>query len=46
MKTPVNKIGVADEKHLMLLTLSDYLQGRPVKDIERLLLQISPLPLK
>jgi hypothetical protein len=31
-----SKIGVEDETHLILLTLNDYLEGRPVKDIERL----------
>lgn len=36
MKTPANKTGEEDEKHLILLTLNDYLQGRPVKNIERL----------
>ncbi|MBC9909848.1 nuclear transport factor 2 family protein [Chitinophaga varians] len=36
MKTLTSKVGVADEKDLILRTLHDYLQGRPVKDIERL----------
>lgn len=27
---------VEEEKYLMLLALNDYLQGRPIKDIERL----------
>ncbi|WP_160716961.1 nuclear transport factor 2 family protein [Chitinophaga solisilvae] len=36
MKTLSEKTGVEDEKHLILLTLNDYLQGRPVKDIDRL----------
>ncbi|WP_343746044.1 nuclear transport factor 2 family protein [Chitinophaga sp.] len=36
MKTLTNKVGVADEKHLIQLTLNDYLQGRPALDIERL----------
>lgn len=36
MKTLTGKVGVEEEKHLLLLTLNDYLQGRPVKDIERL----------
>lgn len=36
METSAINANVADEKHLMLLTLNDYLQGRPVKDIERL----------
>lgn len=36
MKTPVDKVGLEEEKDLILLTLNDYLQGRPVKDIERL----------
>lgn len=36
MKTLANKVGVADEKHLIQLTLNDYLQGRPALDIERL----------
>lgn len=31
-----SKAGLEEEKHLILLTLNDYLQGRPVKDIERL----------
>jgi hypothetical protein len=30
------KAGVEEEQHLILQTLNDYLQGRPVKDIERL----------
>ncbi|RFM25727.1 nuclear transport factor 2 family protein [Deminuibacter soli] len=31
-----NKVGVEEEKHLIQLTLNDYLEGRPIKDIERL----------
>jgi len=36
MQTVARKVDVEDEKHLILLTLNDYLQGRPVIDIERL----------
>lgn len=36
MKTLESKIDVEEEKHLILLTLNDYLQGRPVIDIERM----------
>lgn len=36
MTTPENKVDVEAEKQLILLTLNDYLQGRPVIDIERL----------
>ncbi|RPE08176.1 hypothetical protein EGT74_14000 [Chitinophaga lutea] len=36
MKTLASEVGIEEEKHLILLTLNDYLQGRPVKDIERL----------
>ncbi|NLR62475.1 nuclear transport factor 2 family protein [Chitinophaga polysaccharea] len=42
MKTQANKIGAETEKHLILLTLNDYLQGRPVKDIERLRVAFHP----
>jgi len=31
-----SNVGVKEENQLILLTLNDYLQGRPVKDIERL----------
>ena len=36
METVANKVGVGEEQHSIQLTLNDYLQGRPVKDIERL----------
>ena len=36
MGTTVTPDTVQDEKQSILLTLNDYLQGRPVKDIERL----------
>ena len=36
MATVTSKIGVEEEKHMIQITLNDYLQGRPVKDIERL----------
>ncbi|SEW52847.1 nuclear transport factor 2 family protein [Chitinophaga arvensicola] len=36
MKTAASKSSLEEEKHLILLTLNDYLQGRPVKDIDRL----------
>ena len=36
METVASKVGVEEEKHLILLTLNDYLQGRPVLDIERI----------
>lgn len=36
METAASKVGVEEEKNLILLPLNDYLQGRPVKDIERL----------
>ncbi|MBC9934443.1 nuclear transport factor 2 family protein [Chitinophaga qingshengii] len=36
MQTPAIKVGVEDEKQLILLTLNDYLEGRPVKNMERL----------
>ncbi|SKA44475.1 Putative lumazine-binding [Chitinophaga eiseniae] len=36
MNTPANKIGVENEEHLILLTLNNYLEGRPTLDIERL----------
>jgi hypothetical protein len=36
MEAIANNAGVEDEKHSILLTLNDYLQGRPIKDIERL----------
>ncbi|MDR6569033.1 Putative lumazine-binding [Chitinophaga ginsengisegetis] len=36
METLANKIGIEEEKQLILLTLNNYLQGRPVLDIERL----------
>ncbi len=36
METVASKVGVEEEKHLIELTLNDYLQGRPIKDIERL----------
>ncbi|NML40087.1 nuclear transport factor 2 family protein [Chitinophaga sp. G-6-1-13] len=36
METLSSKIDVEEEKQLILLTLNDYLQGRPVIDIERL----------
>ncbi|WP_143306296.1 nuclear transport factor 2 family protein [Chitinophaga vietnamensis] len=36
METLASKIGSEEEKHLIQQTLNNYLQGRPVKDIERL----------
>jgi hypothetical protein len=36
METVASKVGVEEEKHLIQLTLNNYLQGRPIKDIERL----------
>lgn len=36
METLTSKINVEDEKHLIQLTLNDYLEGRPVIDIERI----------
>lgn len=36
METTASKVGAEEEKHLIELTLNDYLQGRPVLDIERL----------
>lgn len=36
METLAKKIDVEDEKNLIQLTLNDYLQGRPVIDMERL----------
>ena len=36
METIANKVGVEEEKHSIMLTLNDYLQGRPVIDIARL----------
>ena len=36
MATATSKPGVEEEKDLILRTLNDYLEGRPVKDIERL----------
>ncbi|RPD39568.1 nuclear transport factor 2 family protein [Chitinophaga barathri] len=36
MKTLATKVNAEEEKRLILLTLNDYLQGRPVIDIERL----------
>lgn len=36
METVASKVGVEEEKHLILHTLNDYLQGRPIKDIEKL----------
>ena len=36
METVASKVGVEEEKHSIQVTLNDYLQGRPVKDIERL----------
>lgn len=36
METLANKVGVEEEKQLILLTLNNYLQGRPVIDIERI----------
>lgn len=36
METIASKAGTEEEKDLILFTLNDYLQGRPVKDIERL----------
>ncbi len=36
METVASKVGVEEEKQLIQLTLNDYLEGRPVIDIERL----------
>ncbi|WP_315820957.1 nuclear transport factor 2 family protein [Paraflavitalea speifideaquila] len=36
METVTSKVGVEEEKQLIQLTLNDYLQGRPILDIERL----------
>lgn len=36
METVTSKVGVDEEKQLIQHTLNDYLQGRPVIDIERL----------
>lgn len=36
METLTSKINVEDEKQLIQLTLNDYLEGRPVIDIERI----------
>jgi hypothetical protein len=36
METTASKAGVGEDKDLIQLTLNDYLQGRPVLDIERL----------
>ena len=36
METLSGKTGVGEEKELILQTLNDYLQGRPVIDIERI----------
>ncbi len=36
MEATTNKTAIEAEKQLILHTLNDYLQGRPVKDIERL----------
>lgn len=36
METTANKTGIEAEKQSILLPLNDYLEGRPVKDIERL----------
>lgn len=36
MKAQANNAGVEDEKQLILLTLNNYLEGRPALDIERL----------
>lgn len=36
METTANKTQADAEKQLILLTINDYLEGRPVKDIERL----------
>ncbi|AXY74224.1 hypothetical protein D3H65_09665 [Paraflavitalea soli] len=36
METVASKVGVEEEQQLIQLTLNDYLQGRPVLDIERM----------
>lgn len=36
METTANKTEIEAEKQSILLTINDYLEGRPVKDIERL----------
>ena len=36
METTTNKTEIEAEKQEILLTINDYLEGRPVKDIERL----------
>ncbi|MEZ2444730.1 nuclear transport factor 2 family protein [Chitinophaga sp. RCC_12] len=36
METQTSQVNVEEEKQLILLTLNDYLQGRPVLDIERI----------
>ncbi|WP_436487993.1 nuclear transport factor 2 family protein [Chitinophaga sp. ARDCPP14] len=36
METQTSQVTVEEEKQLILLTLNDYLQGRPVLDIERI----------
>ena len=36
MKTQTSQVNAEEEKQSILLTLNDYLQGRPVLDIERI----------
>lgn len=36
MKTLEKQVDLEEEKHLIQLTLNDYLQGRPVIDVERI----------
>ncbi|MGF6929087.1 hypothetical protein QFZ48_004587 [Chitinophaga sp. W2I13] len=36
METQTSQVTVEEEKQLILLTLNDYLQGRPVLDIKRI----------